>query len=251
MTPVGSAANPRPRRCVFFDFAGTLFSDRDLRDAHLAQLRFVADTLGVAASDGELRVAYRHGLGVAFQSVAGRASYSHRELFGSAFAVMAEAIGGSLDATQVNAAVDRQYQATIEHAKLRPGCRETLELLRAAGVYLQIVSNIDHELLEGLVERLGLSGLLDAWTSSEEAASCKPDPGIFQLALTKAGCDAGQVLFVGDTVAHDIAGPAAMGMRTALLVADRPPDVRVTATPDYVIERLDEVPALVELGASR
>ena len=40
-----------PPRAVFFDFAGTLFSARSLRDVHLEHLRLVGDAVGVTASD--------------------------------------------------------------------------------------------------------------------------------------------------------------------------------------------------------
>ena len=40
-----------------------------------------------------------------------------------------------------------------------------------------------------MLDRLGLRTALDAWTSSDEAGSCKPDAAIFRLALTKAGVD--------------------------------------------------------------
>src|SRR5664280_22124 len=120
-------------RAVFLDFAGTLFSDRALRHVHLEQLQFVADEVGAAVSDVELRAAYRQGMGVAYRAFAARSAYSHRALFGAAFAAMAEALGGSISDTQVDAAVDRQYRATIEYARLRPGCVHTLEELRSAG----------------------------------------------------------------------------------------------------------------------
>ena len=119
--------------------------------------------------------------------------------------------------------VDRQYAATLEAARLRPDCLDTLRALRARGVRTQIVSNIDDEQLDGLVARLGLDAVIDTWTSSESARSCKPDARIYQVALAAAGCDAGEVLFVGDTVEHDVVGPRAQGMRTALLVADARP----------------------------
>ena len=56
-----------PPRAVFFDFAGTLFSARSLRDVHLEQLRLVGDAVGVTASDDELRAAYRRGLSDAYR----------------------------------------------------------------------------------------------------------------------------------------------------------------------------------------
>jgi putative hydrolase of the HAD superfamily len=232
-------------RAVFFDFAGTLFSDRTLRDVHLAQLRFVADTIAVNASDAELRASYREGMGVAYRSIAPRPYYLHRELFGAAFAAMAQSLGGEFGHDQVERAVDRQYAATIESAALRPDCLDTVRELRRRGLHVQIVSNIDDEQLDGLVQRLGLAPAIDAWTSSEAAQSCKPDPGIYQYALQKAGCEPADVLFVGDSPVHDITGPAAVGMSTALLVADARPGAP-DASPDFVIEHLGQVVEIVE-----
>ena len=119
--------------------------------------------------------------------------------------------------------------------------------LRGQGLHVGIVSNIDEALLTDMVERMELASAIDAWTSSEEAGSCKPDPGIYQHAMAKAGCgpaDASRALFVGDSVSHDIEGPAALGMRTAWLVADAKPG-RGEAHPDFVIETLGEVLAIV------
>jgi putative hydrolase of the HAD superfamily len=235
----------QPIHAVFFDFADTLFSSRMLRDVHLRQLRFVGDTIKVAASDDELRASYREGLGVAYRSVASRPYYLHRELFGQAFIAMARTFGRELDDEQAGHAVDRQYEATIEAAELRADCLDSLRALRDRGLHVQIVSNIDDEQLEGLIRRLGLESAIDACTSSESAQSCKPDPGIYECALEKARCTAAQVLFVGDSPAHDVTGPQAMGMSTVLLVADARPGPE-GCSPDFVIERLGQVVEIVE-----
>lgn len=235
-------------KAVFFDFAGTLFSDRALRDVHLDQLKFVAEAAGVAdarkLTDAELRAAYRRGMGVAFRTVASFPCYLHRDLFAEAFVQTAKALGGELDPEAAHEAVDRQHLATAVNAVLRPDCLVTLAALRAAGLHVGIVSNIDEALLSQMVARFELSTKLDAWTSSEQAGSCKPDPGIYRYALAKAGCDPSEVLFVGDSVSHDIEGPAAVGMRTAWLVADAKPG-RGEAQPDFVIEALSEVSDIV------
>jgi len=235
-------------RAVLFDFAGTLFDDRDLRDAHLRQLRFVADAAGVHPSDAELRAAYRQGMTEAYLATTIRPSYSHRTLFGAAFVATAAALGGSIDGAVADAAVDRQYRATIEEAELRPDCLATLAALRAAGVHTQLVSNIDDEQLDPMLDRLGLADALDAWTSSDTAGSCKPDPVIYQLALTKAGAAPDEALFVGDSLRHDVIGPAALGIRTAWLAPRADADVG-GAAPDAVIRSLSEVPGLVGAGA--
>jgi FMN phosphatase YigB (HAD superfamily) len=53
------------------------------------------------------------------------------------------------------------------------------------------------------------------------------------------------VLFVGDSPEHDVVGPRAQGMATALLIADTragAPD----GAPDFVIERLEQVVDIVD-----
>ena len=234
-------------RAVFFDFAGTLFSDRDLRDAHLQQLRRVAELVGadtVGTDDAQLRVAYRHGMGVAYRGIAGRSWYTHRELFGTAFAAMAEDLGGQLSPATVDDLVDRQYRATIEHAVPRSDCLATLRALRERGLHVHVVSNIDDEQLLPMLDRMQIAPLLDGWTSSEEAKSCKPDARIFHHALAKAGVTAQQVLFVGDSVGHDIVGPAAVGMWTALLATDAK-SARAEEQPDFVVGTLGDVVTIV------
>jgi putative hydrolase of the HAD superfamily len=233
-------------RAVFFDFAGTLFSARDLRESHLAQLRAVADAVGVDASDDEVRAAYRHGVGVAYRAIATRPYYLHRELFAGSFSAMADALGGPLDDAACDALVDRQYASTLDATVLRPDCIDTLRALKERGLRVQIVSNIDDEQLDGLVARLGLDAFVDTWTSSESARSCKPDARIYRVALQAAGCDAAEVLFVGDTVDHDVIGPRAQGMSTALLVADARAEEPETGGADFVVERLADVVALVD-----
>jgi HAD superfamily hydrolase (TIGR01509 family) len=236
-----------PIDAVFLDFAGTLFSDRALRDVHLRQLQFVAQEAGCPATVQELRQAYKQGMGVAFRTVATGPFYSHRAMFGAAFVAMAQALGGSVDAETANAAVDRQYQATIDSAVLRPDCSAMLNELRGDGIHVQIVSNIDDEQLDGLLDSFGIADLVDEATSSQAAGSCKPDAGIYRFALAKAGREPATVLFVGDSLSHDIEGPAALGIRTAWLSIDAKAGRTGTADayPDYVIDSLAEIPTLV------
>ena len=120
-------------------------------------------------------------MGVAYRAIASAPSYLHSDLFRTAFVAMAEHLGGSLDEAAAQEALQRQYAATIDGARLRPDCLETLARLRADGLHLQIVSNIDDELMHPLADRLGVGGAVDALTSSQEAGSCKPDPAIYRL----------------------------------------------------------------------
>ena len=233
------------RRAVFFDFADTLFSSRSLRDAHLRQLRFVGDAVGVDASDDELRASYRRGVGAAYRSLASQPFYLHRDLFGQSFVAMAEALGGALDDDQVREVVDRQYAATITPPSCAPTASSPSVVSATSDCTCRSCRTSTRSSSTAWCGSSGLAAAIDAATSSEAARSCKPDPGIYEFALGRAGCAPAEVLFVGDTPAHDIAGPQAVGMATALLVTDG----RSTPTdcaPDHVIEQLAQVVEIVE-----
>ena len=243
--------SPDPITAVFFDFAGTLFNDRDLRDVHLQQLQFVG--VGGRRATPPTASSAPH-TGRAWESPSGhsarRPPYSHRELFGGAFSAMAIALGGKIDDATAQEAVTRQYQATIDHAALRPDALTTAAALQQAGIHVGIVSNIDDEQLVPMLDRLGLWNVIDAATSSESAGSCKPDAAIYRLAMDKAGVEASQSLFVGDSLGHDVFGPAAVGMRTAWLAPDATAD-HGDIRPDSVITSLGEVLEIVGVEVHR
>ena len=89
---------------------------------------------------------------------------------------------------------------------------------------------------------------LDAWTSSDEAGSCKPDAAIFHLALAKAGVDPHDALFVGDsTIMTSWGRPRSACRRPGW--RRRPGSDPGDARPDAIIHALGDVLDLVGLGA--
>jgi putative hydrolase of the HAD superfamily len=90
--------------------------------------------------------------------------------------------------------------------------RPALDGLKKSGLRLVCVSNWDISLSE-VLQRCGLDDALDGVVTSAESGVQKPDPAIFQAALEIAGCGADEALHVGDTVAEDIAGAGAAGIR--------------------------------------
>ena len=90
--------------------------------------------------------------------------------------------------------------------------KPALKELRSAGLRLVCVSNWDVSLPD-VLESCGLGGTVDGIVTSAESGHRKPDPAIFQSALQVAGCGADEVVHVGDTVAEDIAGAEAAGIR--------------------------------------
>ncbi len=90
--------------------------------------------------------------------------------------------------------------------------RPALDALRKAGMRLVCVSNWDITLPEVLAE-CGLGDALDGVVTSAGSGVRKPDPAIFSVALELAGCSADEAIHVGDTVAEDVAGAGAAGIR--------------------------------------
>ena len=162
-----------------------------------AQLRSVGEAVGrgrrPTTSSGR---ATAQGMGVAYRSIADAAvRTSHRELFGRAFVAMASALGGaSRPTTRRMQLVDRQYRGHDRRrraARRLPRRRSTA--LRAARP--PRADRLEHRRRAARRTGRPASGSrarLDAWTSSEAAGSCKPDPGIYRFALAKARVRAGR-----------------------------------------------------------
>jgi 2-haloalkanoic acid dehalogenase type II len=227
---------------VFFDLGGTLFSYAAI-NAHFDRvLEDMARGRGVGAPIEELRRAYRAAMTGTMAGWAARPYYLHRELFSEAHVQFLRSLG--VDASPEDEDVRFAQGRVLGEPAVapRPDAAETLAGLRARGLHVSIVSNIDDDQLTAIWGRLGLAEHVDAITTSEEARSCKPDARIFQLALEKAGRpDPGSVLFVGDSPWHDVAGANALGM-TSVLIGGDPPEG--APRPHHVIGALRELLAI-------
>ena len=87
---------------------------------------------------------------------------------------------------------------------------------RRAGQQVVVVSNWDVT-LAGVLERVGLAPLIDGVITSAAVGARKPDPVIFARALALAGARPSECLHVGDSLAEDVAGARAAGIRAVLL----------------------------------
>jgi putative hydrolase of the HAD superfamily len=125
-----------------------------------------------------------------------------------------------------------------------------LESLRGRGLKVGLVSNaLDPPgLLHRDLEQLGVAERLDVAVFSSEVGWRKPHPAIFERALTALGIEAAATLFVGDTLAADIAGASALGMRTCQALwfrADLDPDA---PEPDFLaVTQMDVLTAVRRL----
>lgn len=101
--------------------------------------------------------------------------------------------------------------------------RPTLDKL-ASTRRLGIVSNF-YGNLDGILRAEGLRDLFGVVADSGVLGVTKPDAAIFLHASRTLGSDPADCLMVGDSVARDIRGAAAAGMKTALIARGEAPSV--------------------------
>lgn len=92
----------------------------------------------------------------------------------------------------------------------------TLRDLRKRGLKIGVVSNWDSR-LQTISDGLGLSGLVDFLVISAQAGVRKPDPGIFRIALEKAGVRPEEAVHIGDLPEEDAEGARRAGVRPFLI----------------------------------
>jgi HAD superfamily hydrolase (TIGR01509 family) len=166
-------------------------------------------------------------------------------LFREAHCDLLGALGVDPDKSDGLGLYQGQSEVGLAAVQPREGTGDTLAALRRLGLHLGVVSNIDEDQFRPLWERIGLAPCFDAVTTSEEARSCKPHPGIYRLALAKAGGVAPEeVVFVGDSVDYDVVGANALGM-TSVLIVEATGRVEGREDPDHVIETIPELLEIV------
>lgn len=121
-----------------------------------------------------------------------------------------------------------------------PGLKDAVARARAADLPVAIVSNSEGQ-LNALFARVGLAGAFDLVVDSGVLGIAKPDPRIFAHTLGHFGVRAEQALHLGDSIATDVDGGRAAGVRVALVDPHGHSEGRATDVP-----RVDGVVAVVD-----
>lgn len=141
----------------------------------------------------------------------------------------------------------------VEVTRLRDASVPVLDTLRGAGIATGIITNGFTLLQERKIDYHGLREHVDFVLVSEAVGSHKPDRVIFEEALSRAGVEASQTLFVGDNLDTDIAGAVGAGMGAILIDPDGKNTKRLNENGDllkplHIIADLSEVPPLAGLN---
>jgi HAD superfamily hydrolase (TIGR01549 family) len=104
------------------------------------------------------------------------------------------------------------YRELIGEVQTMEGSRELIEDLREAGNAVVLASSAKEWEVEHYIELLGAAEIVDAWTTSADVESTKPEPDLIRAALDKVDAD-GEAMLIGDTV-WDVEAAKRAGVET-------------------------------------
>jgi 2-haloacid dehalogenase len=130
-----------------------------------------------------------------------------------------------------------------------PDVRDALAELKTAGLKRAILSNGSPSMLTAAVQHAHLSDLLDAVISVDPVRTYKPHPTVYQLAVDRLKLPAERICFLSANY-WDVSGAALFGFRVIWVNRTGDTPDPLPGEPDYEIESLAALPALLGAGAS-
>jgi len=212
--------------CILFDLDGTLYDSPGYSERLEVEIvRFVSERLGLGESETKTLLKQRRKeLGTLTRAI--QSLGIDRNAF---FDAMADRIEPSL------------------HIPKDSTVRSVIETLKERGFKIGLVSNSGRPLVRKILGAIGLEeSLFDVTVTSTEAEP-KPSPQPFQLAMKKIGCNADEIVYVGDREEAEIRPARRFGLKTVLL--DRAGAAQMTCA-DVVIRNLTDVLEVVRLARS-
>ena len=134
--------------------------------------------------------------------------------------------------------------------KPMPRVYEILDMLRARGLWLALVSNAaDNDNVQRIIDNHNLRPYFDPIVVSAAVGVRKPNPRIFDPVLREWNIPPAEIAMVGDTLGADILGARNVGMKSiwVTMESDTPDNEahRHTILPDAVVASLGELPEVL------
>jgi len=104
------------------------------------------------------------------------------------------------------------YRELIGEVQAMTGSRELIEDLREAGRLVVLASSAKDWEVEHYIELLDAAEIVNAWTTSADVESTKPEPDLIRAALDKVDTE-GEAILIGDTV-WDVEAAKRAGIET-------------------------------------
>jgi putative hydrolase of the HAD superfamily len=231
---------PESIDAVIFDWGGTLTSWHDI-DFHAESLA-LAQAVVNADHDVEVSRARLHQAG---DTIWGR-SRDHQQ--SSSVADLFTEAGLEHDPDLLTA----YFEFWEPHTLTDPDVGPLWEALRAGGIKVGVLSNTiwPRAWHEGFFRRDGVVHLIDGDVYTSEIPWTKPSPHAFRAAMDAVGAsDPSRCVYVGDRLFDDVWGAQNAGLRAIHVPHSVIPPTQIghsEGTPDAVVHRLAEIPAVLD-----
>jgi len=155
--------------------------------------------------------------------------------------------GSQEEIAELAAELTRIHMAGVRRVTWAPPERVAALHEIAPHYRMAVLSNFDDsETGYQIIEDTGAAHLFEAVIISADLGLRKPHPDIFKRIMEMLKVtDPRTILFVGDTPRFDITGPHRAGMRTVWLSEGKDPLTPEIPKPDFIINNLSELPALL------
>ena len=126
------------------------------------------------------------------------------------------------------------------------GVVSTLEILKAQGIRLAIVSTKQLKSIERGLQILGATHLFETVVGSDDVTNVKPNPEPILLAIERLGVTKEETLMIGDN-SHDIEGGKNAGVKTAGVAwSIKGQDYLKQFNPDYILQHMTDLLTIVK-----
>ncbi len=244
-------------RALLFDVNGTLIdieTDEWMEEIYRAIGHFLAYQ-GIALRRGEVRDLYFQIMKEQFAAT--KETYPEFDVV----AVWREAIRRQSTEYTRSLEPEKLRQMPLFLAELQRGISrkrlvafpQTQEILTQLKTRYPLAVVSDAQSVYGLPElrAAGLAGFFAPIIISGDYGYRKPDPRLFQAALTKLQVRPSQAIFIGNDRFRDIQGARQVGMKTILFCPQGNPGGPPETEPDYLLYRYADLPRAIEFFAAR
>ena len=205
----GGGVGGRPLRAVLFDVDFTIAKPGPLLGPE--GYRAAGERCGLSL-DSKL---YREARAAAVEDLRHHPELEHDEEIWIRFtADIVRGMGGAGPRVREVAEAITEGWLHSENFELYEDSLPVLATLRRHGLRIGLVSNTSRD-LDAFVRHFALD--VDAWISSGTHGKVKPSPTIFRAALELLEVEPADAVMIGDSLADDVEGARALGMKGLLL----------------------------------
>jgi putative hydrolase of the HAD superfamily len=199
------------KKVLIFDFGGTIVTDESDDKLHLAFYKEFINMFNIPSTPEEMFQFLKAEIKEVLKT-----GHERWENLSNAYT---RAVEKFLKSKNIN--VTPKHLETFRELYLKyheeftepfPDAVETLLKLKSLGFRLAIISNIDNEIIEPILRKLGIIDIFEAIVTSEELGFGKPNVKIFEETLKRLGISPKDAIFVGDSFANDVQGAKNVGM---------------------------------------